>query len=239
MPFKFVDHKEPPLEAASDLLVITIAVGQKALDVLALTGPSMRAYAAKCGADFHAITDNLCPKYALGNKFRLQSIVKNHKRILFVDSDVWIRPSAENLFEKVSVGTVGIHMDWPFIISKEGIHEASLQTAKEQQIELIPLRILNTGVVMFDSQHADIWSHPPLPAKPVHLTEQNWVECNLKRKGYPITYIDTEYNTQYWMTTFASLEPTAKFVHLANAEHSHRIYQFTKYQWEERREAAV
>lgn len=54
------------------------------------------------------------------------------------------------------------------------------------------------------------------------------------RRGYPVTFIETKFNTQYWFPNFAELEPKAQFVHLVNAEHNHRIYQFRKYQFAEK-----
>jgi hypothetical protein len=239
MPFKITNTTEPPLEATRDLAIITIAAGQEALELLELTGPPMRAYAEKCGADFHVITNNLHPEYPIANKFRLKHLVANYKRVLFLDVDIWIRPSAENLFEQVPEGTIGIHLDMPYLRGTKWVEGEAALTASQQKVDPVKLMVLNTGVVLFDTDHADIWTHPPLPAPHRHLTEQTWVEYNIQRKGYPLTLLDIQYNTQYWMPRFKSLEPAAKFVHLANAEHSHRIYQFRKYQWSERNAAVV
>jgi len=229
LPFRAVDYKEEPLEAKSELLVITIAAGQKALDVLELTGPQMQKYADKCGADFHVITDNLYPEYPLANKFRLKNLVANYQRVLFLDVDVWVRASAVDLFQSVFPGHVAIHDDYPHLADKSWITNEGEITATQQQVEPIELRTLNSGVVLFDNSHLEMWTPPPLPFKPRHVSEQVWVECNLSRLGYPVLGLSVEYNTQWWFSDFKEREPDAHFVHLANCPHAERVYRFRKY----------
>ncbi|MGV3486792.1 MAG: hypothetical protein ACO1RT_20420 [Planctomycetaceae bacterium] len=234
LPYRIVVQAEPPLEAARDLAVITIAGGQQSLELLEITGPRMQAYAERCGADFHAITTNVHPTYPLANKFRLRSLAANYKRVLFLDVDIWVRDGAANLFDSPS-GCVWMHVDYPYLASKGWVKGESELAAKEQGVPPIRLQVLNTGVVLFDREHLDLWTPPPLPAKPRHLTEQTWVEYNLARLSYPLGLLETSYNTQWWMPAFKELEPQAKFVHLANCPHEERIYRLRKYQWEEKR----
>lgn len=233
MPYRIVDHKEPPLAATSDLLIITVAAGQKAWDLLELTGPQMKRYAEKCGADFHAITNNLYPEYPLANKFRLKNLVTNYQRVLFLDVDVWVRASAADLFAPMwgipTSGLVMIHEDHPYITDKTWIESDRDLTARQQQVEPVPMRLLNTGVVLFDGSQSDIWTPPPLPFAIRHIAEQTWVEFNLAKSKYPVALLGTEYNTQWWFPNFTQLEPTAHFVHLADCPHEERIYRFRKY----------
>lgn len=234
LPHRIVIDHEDPLPANSDLAVITIAGGQKAIEILELTEPGMRAYADACGADFHAIRTNLHPEYPIANKFRLKNLVGNYKRILFLDVDIWIRDRTPDLFASCPSGMVWMHMDYPYLEKTGWVQDEAGQTAKEQAVDIIRLKVLNTGVVLFDREHANIWNPPPLPAKLRHLTEQTWVEFNLKRFGFSLGLLNIEYNTQYWMPQFKELEPKANFVHLANCPHDERIYRLRKYQWEKR-----
>lgn len=229
LPHRIVVNPEPPLEATKPFAVITIAAGQKALDLLELTGPPMQAYADRCGADFHAIKTNQHPKYPLANKFRLRYLSAEYERVLFVDVDVWIRSSAPDLFQSLLRGLVWAHMDYPHIPDKKWVKGEAEKTAKEQAIDPIRLKVLNTGVVMFENIHRDIWKPPVLPIKPRHLTEQTWVEYNIARTGYPLGLLDTAFNTQWWMPKFRELEPKAHFIHLASCPHEERIYRLRKY----------
>lgn len=223
---------EPPLEAKSPLVVITIAAGQKAIELLEYTGPQMRAYAERCGADFHVIMDNQCDWYPIGNKFRLATITSNYERILFIDSDVWIRDEAPDLFHLHDSGKVWIHYDKPLLGSTDWVKGESELSAKQQNVEPIDLQVLNTGVVLFDNAHRDIWTAPKTPTPPRHLLEQTHVEYQIHRKGYEVGHIDTKFNTQWWFPDFAEREPDAYFVHLANCPHNERIYRFRKLAYE-------
>jgi rRNA maturation protein Nop10 len=230
MPWRFT-AKDEPLPASRPLAIITIAAGQKALDVLELTRPSMERYAERVGADFHVVTDNKEPRYAIGNKFRLKSLAQNYERVLFLDSDVWIRNVADNLFDYVNPLTIGIHLDWTHLPDRKFVKWEGEQTAKEQHVEPKKIRTLNTGVVVFSHEHLDMWTPPPLPASPRHLSEQVWVEYNMLTLGYPITYLDTKHNTQFWFPDFKEREPDAQIIHLANCPHEDRIYRLKKYAW--------
>jgi hypothetical protein len=228
LPFVITDKKETPLEAKGDLLVVTIAAGQKSLDLLELTGPQMEKYAAKVGASFHTITDDLYPEYPLANKFRLKNLVSNYKRVLFLDVDVWVRSHADDLFRFVPIGSVGIHRDYEHLASTDWVAGEAERKAKQQQVEPIDLQILNTGVVLFDAEHTAMWTPPPLPCKAAHLTEQTQVEYNIAHAGLPVHKLKLRHNTQWWMQSFKMQESSAHFLHLANCPHEERLYRFRK-----------
>lgn len=230
---------EDPLPATRPYAVVTIAVGQKALSLLQMTGPRMQAYAERCGADFHAITDDQHPSYPLGNKWRLKELVVNYERILFLDVDIWLRDEAKSLFELCEPGRVWMHCDLPELKSIDWVKGESELSAKQQHVAPIDLQVLNTGVVLFDRKHRHIWHAPRMPAPKRHLTEQTHVEYEIHRLGIEVGHLPTKYNTQWWMPRFAELEPDAEFVHLANCPHEERIYRFKKYQHAERYFAPV
>ncbi len=233
MPWIF-SAKDEPIEPIQPFAIITMAGDQKSLDVLELTRPAMERYAARVGADFHAIIDNKEPRYPVGNKFRLRSLAAKYERTLFIDADVWIRDRADNLFDLVPVNTVGIHQDFQYLQSKSWIKDEGKRLSEEQQVKPIKLQVLNTGVVLFGNEHLYMWDSPPLPAQPRHLSEQTWVEYNLQSHVTPTTFIDTKFNTQWWFPKFKELEPVAEFIHLANCPHDERIYRLKKYTMESR-----
>lgn len=229
LPFLAVDFKEKPLEAKSKFLVVTLAAGQHALDMNAYTGKRMREYAERCGADYHEITDNRYPEYPLANKFRLKNLVKNYERVLFLDADVWINDYTENLFDWPG-GCVWMHHDALKIADLSWLAHESTVCSTEQRIPKLKLLCLNTGVVLFDAAHADIWSPPPLPSKARHLIEQTWVEYQVRTMGIPISFLPTAYNTQWWFEDFKELEPNAAFLHLASCPPEERMYRIHQLQ---------
>lgn len=225
--FNVID--EPPLEGPSDLAIVTVAVGQRAFELLEITRPMLERYATKCGADLHVITDDAYSFYPIGNKFRLAWLTEKYKRVCYIDNDVWIRESAPNLFEVVPSGTVGIYEDYPFTKDRELFDKESDRIAKQQQVERIQITMLNTGVVVFDNEHRSIWMPPPLPAPTTHLTEQSWVEYQIRRDNVPTTLLDQSMNCQWWHGNFQYAEPAAHIVHLAACSHDERVYRLRKY----------
>lgn len=242
LPHKIVVVEEPAISATSDLLVITIAVGQDTLNVLEYTRPTMEAYAKKCGADFYVVTNNAYPEYPLANKFRLKQLVSNYKRILFLDSDVYVHDSAENLFDIVPKGTIGIHSDRAWT-EKPGWVDLEMGTIlKSQGIEPVHSELFNTGVVVFDVEHAAIWNPPTLPAKPRYLLEQFWVEYNIISQKIQVTNLDVAYNTQWWMQwrdDYLELLENAKFMHLASCPNAERLLILKKLKFTQTREASI
>jgi hypothetical protein len=231
-PWKF-SSVDTPLVATKPLAVVTIAAGQRSLDLLKLTGPTMERYAAKIGADFHAVTTNTEERYPVGNKFRLKSLVENYERTLFLDVDVWVKKDADNLFDVVPIRTVGVHCDWTKNTDRKWMKKVSQQISEEQGVEYKKIRTLNSGVIVFDREHLDIWTPPPLPSNPTHLTEQVWVEYNILNQRVPVTYLDPKYNTQWWFSDFKELESQAHILHLAACQHEERLYRMQKYQMED------
>lgn len=239
MPFVVNEIKEDPWTPLHSKLVVSLAVGQNALDVLELTRPQMEKYAARVGADFRVIQGDRFPRYPLANKFRLRQLAANYDRVLFVDADVWIRDDADNLFDVVPEGTVGMHADITNMKSAAHIKRAAERVAAEQQVDPIVFRGYNSGVVVFDRAHLDMWAAPLLPFKPGHLSEQTWVEYNLHRMAPPMTWLDDRYNCQWWFKDFKEQEPSAHFVHLADCPHEERIYRFRKYRFAQRSASAT
>ena len=220
---------EEPWEPSKTLLVVTLATGAKAMDLLEITGPRMQAYAEQCGADYRVILDDMSKGYPLANKFRLATLTKRYDRVLFVDADVWIKPDAPNIFAEHEPGAVYIHPDTlhdHFSLAKA--EEWMIQTCKEQQVEQFTARNLNTGVVLFDGTQSHIWTAPPLPLGKLHISEQMWVEAQIVRSGAKQVDLDARWNWQWYFHDFAKGHDDAFVIHLAACPHEERIYRMRK-----------
>jgi hypothetical protein len=220
---------EEPYTPTQPLAVVTLAVGQKTIDVHAITGTQMQRYAERCDADYHAILDDQCPRYPLANKFRLANLTQHYDRVLFLDADVWIKPDVPNIFETLPAGSVWMHPDRTMQSDPDYLISTYASVAQQQQVEPIAdFACYNTGVVLFDREHRDMWTAMPLPSPTSHLTEQIWVEYMLRRLAIPVQSMPTVWNTQYWFSRFIDHEPAAYFVHLAACPHEERIYRLRK-----------
>jgi hypothetical protein len=205
----------------NDLLIITIAVGKTFRELQEVTGPILEEYAERVGADFVALT-NITQQWWGLEKFRVQEYAREYERTLYIDADVILRDSVPNLFEFVPRGYVAMHDDWPHLPDYDWLWNERGAILGSQGVPMDRTETAwNTGIVLCDRDHADIWKPPLAPFLPSHCAEQFWIE-NSARK-YPFFRIPTELNTQYWMPKFQELLPSAKIVHLANCPNSKRV----------------
>jgi hypothetical protein len=217
---------DEPLVPSKPRLVITMAIGDKAQEMLQYTGPQMQSYADRCGADFVAIADDGAPGFPIANKWRLHQLARNYDRVLFVDSDLWIKNDTPNVFDIVPRGKIGIYCEYGGLrdIKNLGWLDAeSQQTAMDTGQEFFPTESFNTGFVVFDGGHSDIWEPPWGAIRRRHLAEQTCVEYRIKQHEYSVHRLPILWNTQYWMDGFEEKSKDAHCIHLSTCSHGERI----------------
>jgi len=220
--------RDVPVEPKNDIAIISVATGQNATEMAKITFPRFQQYADLVSADFIEVRTNHYPRYPLANKFRVGAITANYRRVLFLDADIWLRANVGNLFEMLEPGAIWMHPDvemWPGLSWSVKQSEAM---GKEQSITPNLSRVYNTGVVMFDQDHRDIWSPPPKPMGTTHVSEQFWIEHQAIPCG--IRDLHWQFNCQWYWPIFGQIEPHAKVVHLANCPHAERITRLQKYE---------
>lgn len=210
----FVPVADPIPNPKSPLLVITVAVGPEHEDLLKISAPLMRAYAKRIGADFMALTGVTQCWWGL-EKFRIRPFVELYERTLFLDADILVRDGSPSLFDTVPKGSIGMHNDRPAQASMEwSIPQRSALWASQDVPDWHPEYLRNSGVVVCDQMHADIWTPPPKKVPGSHCDEQFWIE-RLTRH-YHNYELPLEFNTQWYFKDFAETMQSAWFVHFAN-----------------------
>lgn len=218
---------DPIPHPKSKRLVITVATGN-AQKILAHTAGPMQRYAAKCGADFIALT-NGTQDWPLAEKFRISHYAKHYERSLFLDADVFVRSSATDLFSEVPVGMIALHDDTPSLLaSLHGLDwlRDELEMVCGSQRWPIPMSVycLNSGVVLFDGADAHIWSPPIHPLPSFHCAEQDIVQVRATATDR-LFLLHEKWNYQWWAhTDFAGVEH-ANFIHLAGMSQGHPTMQ--------------
>jgi hypothetical protein len=228
--------RDTPADPKSPLAVVSIAVGQKALDLSKLTWPRMREYAESIGADFVTITDDQFPEYPMGNKFRIGAVSARYDRVAYLDVDIWLRPNVGSLFDQFAPGVVWMHPDIDVMAGpkhEEWLAGETRKLEQEQSITMTESRCRNSGVVIFDRCHAGIWSPPPGRTSTRHVSEQMWVEYQAQQSA-TIRDLPPEFNCQWYWRDFSKMEKTAKVIHLANCPHGERISRFSRYRNQDR-----
>jgi hypothetical protein len=207
-------------------LIVTLAVGPQAEEIVSMTAPHMEDYARKCDAQFVVIRGRTQDWWGL-EKFRVGRFAESHERTLFVDADVFIRPTAPNIFREVPPNHVGILNETDnaneIPVLKWRMTHFAESMYKDQGEAFGGLKCFNSGVVLCDRGTLAAWKPPVHPFTPTHTSEQVWIERNITAHRLPVFSLANYWNCQYWWTDFGARAPTAHFVHLAGAEHSLRV----------------
>ena len=106
-----------PHDRRSDLAVVTWVAGDKGYKWFSATGPAMKHYADRVGADLIVLEGFGSQPYCFANKFRVRQVFEEYgyEFVLFVDADILLKPDCENFFEVVPDGHVGILDEAPFL----------------------------------------------------------------------------------------------------------------------------
>jgi hypothetical protein len=207
----------PEVRPTSDRLVITVATGRAAAE-LAFTGPRMKRYAERHGADFVAITEGSGQVWPLAEKWRITDYAMRYRRTLFLDADVWVSDSAPDLFADES--PVAMADDWTAITHQSWVDPEVASIAKSQGLPPPPKwsRMWNSGVIIGGPEAFDLYRPMKRPFISVHCAEQHWFQMELDRHGIPITPLDRRWNWIYFQADFWKGLKTDEphFVHLAN-----------------------
>lgn len=207
--------------------ICTVCTGRDAWRMATITLPRMKAYAERCDAELIVVTEDRFPQWPIGNKFVARSVARKFDRTLFVDIDAFIRPHTPNAFETFPPGAIYIHEDFDFLIP--GYVDFLGVDAEILGIDKEPLRARNTGFVLFDRDHADIWKPPQGVKNLTHTLEQTSVEWRSLTSGFPVRNIPSEWNTQYWWRqNYWDRRDDAFVVHLAGTNFPRRMAELSR-----------
>ena len=199
-PMGYLPTVEMIPESKKKRLVITVATGSDFARVLDLTGPFMRAYAERCDADFVALTDTT-QNWPMYEKFRVHQWANRYKETLFIDADCLVRSDAENLFEMIPPNTVAMHNDISINRNNQWFIQSWAMVNSSQGVSRplpVPLRVLNSGVVMCDQQTSVIWRPPDRPLPQTHEDEQIWIQSQIETQGIAVIELARGWNEQWY-----------------------------------------
>lgn len=194
--------------------VVTVATGREFLDLLEITGPTIKAYADRCRADFIQLT-NATRKWWGLEKFRTRRFVEQYEEVLFVDADCIIKQSCPSLFGQSC--DLLIHDDAPYLKSLDWLHSERKEVCEAIGIDYDDSDIcLNSGVVYTRKSAASVWSQPPDDIPTSHCAEQIIVEQQAIKHGYQL--LDSRFNWQFYFPNFWDGIDDAHIIHLATCK---------------------
>lgn len=191
--------------------IVTVATGREFLDLLQVTGPTIKAYADKCDADYITLTNATKSWWGL-EKFRTKHFIEQYEEILFIDADCIISPETPSLFGQDC--NVLIHDDASYLPSLDW-----LKSERRDVCEAIGMKYddanlcLNSGVVYTRKAASGVWAEPPSNIPTSHCAEQIVVEQQAIRHGY--RELDSRFNWQFYFKNFYAGLDDAYIIHLA------------------------
>jgi len=138
--------------------VITMCFGN--FDKLAIhTHPTIEAYATKIGADFVVINEKkISKKFFHYEKFQLYDYFKKYDRIIYMDTDLIVRPDTPNLFDIVKEHQIGVFNEGRFGEFTEIMRDACMKY--KIGLPKWDKQSYNTGVMVVSKLHKDIFKKP-------------------------------------------------------------------------------
>lgn len=202
--------------------VITMCFGN--FDKLAeYTHPTIKAYAEKIGADFIVINEKkLTTKFIHYEKFQLYHYLTKYNRIIFMDTDLIVRPDTPNLFDIVPEHKFAAFNEGRFINSVEIIRDACMKF--NISLPKWDRQYYNTGVLVFSRLHKDIFKKPDkeydVYGKDVGVLhyEQPYINLKLISGEYETFDLDHKFNCMSLMVPLTGENRLSSYVvHYASA----------------------
>mgnify|MGYP000882051414 FL=1 len=217
----------------SPLCVVTVLLGKGAEGLELQSLPMLRAYAAKCSADFRVITDlgegdkYQHPKYAV---MQIGDFYDNHgyERILYIDADVLVKPDAPDMFQTFKPGRFYARNEQAFKPDGWALQYHNRVCEWTQTAHPFDGIHFNGGVQLSDRAHRVMYTMPPwdvtAPDRVWYGTRvvknQPWFNWLRMEHGIPYGEIGPEWNAL--MSDFdreRDMGQRAHFWHFATAPH--------------------
>lgn len=214
-----------------DTALVTVTIGEKYESLARVTHPTLKRYADKIESDFVVIDeqtiapDDFMPHYA---KLKLYDLLREYKRIVFVDTDIIIRDDTPDLFDLVPEHKMGLFREGEFIPRRKMDLE---KAAERYSTPILGIKsagdwkgeYYNTGVLVCSRQHKTIFTSPDFDKiqeveGAADFGEQCWLNLQIINGDIPIQPLHYSMNRMSVMDDLTGEHRLASFiVHYAGA----------------------
>jgi hypothetical protein len=226
---KWIHIEEPEINPTKPNLLLTVATD--GFDqVLELTEQSLINYSNKINADYIKISKSTQDWWGL-EKFGIGSYANYYDRVVFIDADIFIRDNSPNILEIVPIDQFGIYEEKKDLeLTRQEIFIRDYRAmCRFLNKEPYDRKFFNTGVMVFNQKHKEVFQAPTTFFKCYHCAEQDLVENNLIKGKYSIYSLPKTLNCQHWTHSFKREEKDAYFIHFSGLSIEMRKKEFNKY----------
>lgn len=161
--------------------IVSLAIGEDALKLLELTGPTIDTYARKVDADFHLICSRDLPESVpiMYEKLQVRQMLEAHERILYLDTDIVVRKHCPNLFDLVPPGWFAAFSEGMWNHRAPALMKAMADNWITGVSSQHPFHYFNAGVMLFGKSHQNVFDPPS--AFHSNFGDQTWLNCQVNK----------------------------------------------------------
>lgn len=212
----------------SDYAVCVIPANESAMELLDITRDSIKSYAKKCGADYIELTGDQHPDWPMANKYRLHQVTSKYDKTLYLDCDVIISPSADNIFDATPDDKISAYDEYEIWELKnetswiETQQDLAIRRLNEEDLNekyinngktLFPNSMINGGVLVIPKCCSDYYQQPKNIYPKHWCFDQNYLTLKLPKEK--LHKLDFKWNCLYVSGDgFWYHAPDANFIHV-------------------------
>jgi lipopolysaccharide biosynthesis glycosyltransferase len=178
--------------------IVTLAVGQQALQIYKLVAPFFQYYAEKTESDFVALTSKIINcSYAHLEKFQIYDLLDTiYDRVIYFDVDIIVQPKCINLFKIIPEDCIGAVYDCKDNNELNDNRKCEIVNIQSQLGDVNwENGYINTGVIVLSKQHKNIFTEPELRNEiKSNYRDQTLLNYNIKKNNFKIYKLDKMYN---------------------------------------------
>src|SRR3990170_5572970 len=200
--------------------IVTIVSGEETRKMWEGTGTSFLHYAQKTGAELVVLdSSRLWMPSPHWLKLDLYALLTRFDRIIYLDSDILIRPDCPDLFDVIPKEKLGIFNEGKFSPRAMAIHECKVRFRDD-----LPgwdgMSYYNTGVMVLSKIHRNIFEKPEqVPKLRFAFGEQTFLNWRIIKGNFPIQELNWKFNRMSLMNKHLGMTRLDSYiVHYAGSE---------------------
>lgn len=191
----------------SERLVLTIVSGAFHKFLSQITHPRIREYAERVVADFKVIELPDGRADACNwEKFQIPRLLREYERVLYLDTDVYIKDGADDIFAETPKDSIGLYDEFP--VNRDTVNHFYLKYLRVLGYPLERLtaqevnRYFNAGVILASRGHEDAFTFPAVPGAYDHdwdlFGDQTVLNFNINRYGVKVKDFGPKFNAMMY-----------------------------------------
>ncbi|MBN1404673.1 MAG: hypothetical protein JW942_09445 [Opitutales bacterium] len=188
---------------ANSQALVTLSLGRKGAEWLALSGPFFEAYARRNGCDFVVMDKRLVRhriqwrKWRVNlqlEKYQLGPLLDRYERVIFADADLILTPNCPNLFDMLPAERLGVVADPAGEQMWKRDEEMANMQARFGALQGATPAYFNSGLMLLSGVHRELFSFDAKTLLPGRWPEQTALNYYSAKWELPRQYLPEKCN---------------------------------------------